>query len=105
MVQQSSVEKENLPPPPSQSQPDPFTPLHTAPWSSTMSQDSVLKAKEHIQKVPKKHTIEDTLIDFHKSNTDAINARAWEESIIKKCQLLLEEFKAGVWNRRSTKRS
>ncbi|KAF8833669.1 hypothetical protein BDN67DRAFT_1017292 [Paxillus ammoniavirescens] len=100
MAQRSVVEKENIPPlPPSQSQPDPSTPLRTAPRSLTMSQDSVLKAKEHIQKVPKKRTIEDTLIDIHKSNTDAINARTREELIVKKHQLLLEEFKAGVWNR------
>ncbi|KIK73645.1 hypothetical protein PAXRUDRAFT_20645 [Paxillus rubicundulus Ve08.2h10] len=64
-----------------------------------MSQDSVLKAKECIQKVSKNHTIEDTLIDIYKSNTDAINACAQEELIVKKHQLLLEEFKAGVWNR------
>ncbi|KAF8841324.1 hypothetical protein BDN67DRAFT_1010748 [Paxillus ammoniavirescens] len=64
-----------------------------------MSQDSVLKAKECIQKVPKKCTIEDTLIDIHKSNTDAINACAREELIVEKRQLLLKEFKAGVWNR------
>ncbi|KIK78985.1 hypothetical protein PAXRUDRAFT_16580 [Paxillus rubicundulus Ve08.2h10] len=64
-----------------------------------MSQDSVLKAKVCIQKVPKKHTIEDTLIDIHKSNTGAINGHAQEELIVKKHQLLLEEFKAGGWNR------
>ncbi|KAI6006652.1 hypothetical protein F5J12DRAFT_720752 [Pisolithus orientalis] len=33
-----------------------------------------------------------------RSNTDAINAHIQEELIIKKCQLLLEEFRAGVWD-------
>ncbi|KAI5989217.1 hypothetical protein F5J12DRAFT_785521 [Pisolithus orientalis] len=60
--------------------------------------ESVLKAKEHIQKVTKKCTIEDTLMDIHKSNTDAINAHIQEELIIKKHQLLLEEFRADVWD-------
>ncbi|KIO06028.1 hypothetical protein M404DRAFT_24794 [Pisolithus tinctorius Marx 270] len=44
------------------------------PWPLSISQEGVLKAKEHIQKVTKKCTIEDTLMDIHKSNTDAITA-------------------------------
>ncbi|KAF9232442.1 hypothetical protein BU15DRAFT_55018 [Melanogaster broomeanus] len=100
MAQQSTVEKENIPTlPPSKPQSDPSTPLRTAPRSSMMSQDSISKAKERIQKVAKKRTIEDTLMDIHKSNTDAINTRTREELIVKKRQLLLEEFKAGVWDR------
>ncbi|KAI5988647.1 hypothetical protein F5J12DRAFT_786827 [Pisolithus orientalis] len=78
------------------SQPTPVTPLHAMPWPSLISQESVLKAKECIQKVMKKCTIEDTLMDIHKSNTDAINSHIQEELIIKKCQLLLEEFRAVV---------
>lgn len=93
-----SFEKENVVPFSTQLRPDPFTPLCTVPWSSSMSQETLMKAKECIQKVAKKRTIEDTLMDIHKANTDAINARAREDMILKKCTLLLEEFKAGVWD-------
>ena len=33
-----------------------------------------------------------------RANTDAINAHAHEDMSLKKCTLLLEEFKAGVWD-------
>ncbi|KAF9236109.1 hypothetical protein BU15DRAFT_77315 [Melanogaster broomeanus] len=75
------------------SQPALLTPQHTAPKSSSLSQDSISKVKDHIQKVPKKRTIEDTLMAIHKNNTDSLNARAREELMVKKRQLLLEEFK------------
>jgi len=61
-----SFEKENVAPLSTQSKPDPFTPSCTVPRSSTMSQKTLMKAKERIQKVPKKQTIEDTLMDIHK---------------------------------------
>ncbi|KAL4077693.1 hypothetical protein J3A83DRAFT_1646243 [Scleroderma citrinum] len=78
--------------------PDPFTPLHTMPQSSSMSQERWMKVKGCIQKVAKKQTIEDTLMNIHKANTDAINACAHEDMILKKCTLLLEEFKTGIWD-------
>ncbi|KAF9237945.1 hypothetical protein BU15DRAFT_62796 [Melanogaster broomeanus] len=90
--------KENLATSWPSSQPALSTLQHTAPKSSSLSQDSISKAKDHIQKVPKKRTIEDTLMAIHKNNTDSLNARAHEELMVKKCQLLLEEFKAGVWD-------
>ena len=65
-TEDTSYEKENIPLLPPCSKPDPFTPLCTGRQSSLMSKDSVLKAKEHIQKVAKKRTIEDTLMDIHK---------------------------------------
>ncbi|KAL4070612.1 hypothetical protein J3A83DRAFT_4526360 [Scleroderma citrinum] len=64
--------------------------------SSSISQERLMKAKEHIQKVTKKQTIEDTLMDIHKANTDAINAHSCEDMILKKHTFLLEEFKAGI---------
>ena len=65
-TEDTSYEKENIPLLPPHSKPDPFTPLRTGRQSSLMSKDSVLKAKERIQKVAKKRTIEDTLMDIHK---------------------------------------
>ena len=61
-----SFEKENVVPFSTQLRPDPFTPLRTVPRSSSMSQETLMKAKERIQKVAKKRTIEDTLMDIHK---------------------------------------
>ena len=67
LTEDPSYEKESIPlPPPPHAKPDPFTPLCTVQQSSLMSKDSVLKAKECIQKVAKKCTIEDTLMDIHK---------------------------------------
>ncbi|KIK93844.1 hypothetical protein PAXRUDRAFT_12410 [Paxillus rubicundulus Ve08.2h10] len=36
---------------------------------------SIKKAKEHISKLLKKHSFEDTLIDFTQANLDAINSQ------------------------------
>ena len=71
------------------------------------------KAKERIQKAPKKRTIEDTLFDIQKSvfsflysnfadlidraNIDALNSRAQQEMNLKTREILLEEFKQGIW--------
>ena len=83
------------------------------PKPSSFSQESLAKAKERIQKAPKKHTIENTLFDIQKSvfsflysnfadlidraNIDALNSQAQQEMNLKTCEILLEEFKQGIW--------
>ncbi|KIM50421.1 hypothetical protein SCLCIDRAFT_1225355, partial [Scleroderma citrinum Foug A] len=67
------------------------------PKPSSFSQESLSKAKERIQKAPKKRTIEDTLFDIQKANIDALNSRAQQEMNLRTCEILLEEFKQGIW--------
>ncbi|KAH7918100.1 hypothetical protein BV22DRAFT_1051964 [Leucogyrophana mollusca] len=61
-----------------------------APKPLSLSQDSILKAKGRIQKIPQKRTIDDTLFKIQKANLDALNNRACEEMNLKKRALLLD---------------
>ncbi|KAG1744902.1 uncharacterized protein EDB91DRAFT_1080442 [Suillus paluster] len=89
-------DKENDPPPSLQSTPTPTT--KRAPKSSSMLQDSLTKVRQWISKVPKKWTLDETLIDMQKASLDAINARATAERKLQERQLLLKEFEAGIWD-------
>ncbi|KAG1902386.1 uncharacterized protein F5891DRAFT_978702 [Suillus fuscotomentosus] len=77
-------DKENDPPASSQSTPTSMTNLN--------------KARQHISKVPKKRTLDETLIDMQKASLDAINARATADRQPQEHQMLLKEFEAGIWN-------
>ncbi|KAG1728874.1 uncharacterized protein EDB91DRAFT_1060292 [Suillus paluster] len=89
-------DKENDPPPSSQSTPTPTT--KRALKSSSMLQDSLTKARQRISKVPKKRTLDETLINMQKASLDAINARATAERKLQERQLLLKEFEARIWD-------
>ncbi|KIK34680.1 hypothetical protein CY34DRAFT_17552 [Suillus luteus UH-Slu-Lm8-n1] len=64
---------------------------------SLLSHDALEKAKQCISKLPKKRTFEDVLTNLQQANLKSINDRARDEINLKKRQLLLEEFKAGIW--------
>ncbi|KAG1829879.1 hypothetical protein EV424DRAFT_1316324 [Suillus variegatus] len=68
------------------------------PKPSSLSQDSIAKAKGRIQKLTPKRSLNDMLFDIQKANLDAVNARSRDEMKLKKRQCLLEEFKAGIWD-------
>ncbi|KAF9237270.1 hypothetical protein BU15DRAFT_76170 [Melanogaster broomeanus] len=92
-------DKENLPlsrstPPPSQSV---STPARHTPKLPSFS-DSVEKVKEDISKIPKKCSFEDTLMDLQQVNLTAINAWAEADMIMQERQMLLKEYKAGIWD-------
>ncbi|KIK39194.1 hypothetical protein CY34DRAFT_89645, partial [Suillus luteus UH-Slu-Lm8-n1] len=75
------------------------TPIRKKPLKpSLLSQDSIAKAKGHIQKLTPKHSLNDMLFDIQKANLDAVNAHTCDEMMLKKRQCLLEEFKAGIWD-------
>ncbi|KAG2137186.1 hypothetical protein BD769DRAFT_1664084 [Suillus cothurnatus] len=59
--------------------------------------DAIEKAKQHISKLPKKRTFKDVLANLQQANLKSINDQAQDEINLKKRQLLLEEFKAGIW--------
>ncbi|KAI6010744.1 hypothetical protein F5J12DRAFT_891242 [Pisolithus orientalis] len=76
------------------------------PKPSSITQENLAKAKEHIQKVSMKHTIEDALLDIQKhllltllirTNLEAVNAHAHQEMNLETCEILLAEFKEGIW--------
>ncbi|KAG1717588.1 hypothetical protein EDD22DRAFT_964622 [Suillus occidentalis] len=64
---------------------------------SLLSHDALEKVKQRISKLPKKRTFEDVLTNLQQANLKSINDRARDEINLKKRQLLLEEFKAGIW--------
>ncbi|KAG1851383.1 hypothetical protein F4604DRAFT_1934057 [Suillus subluteus] len=59
--------------------------------------DAIEKAKQCIFKLPKKWNFEDVLANLQQANLKSINDRAQDKINLKKRQLLLEEFKAGIW--------
>ncbi|KIK74405.1 hypothetical protein PAXRUDRAFT_19905 [Paxillus rubicundulus Ve08.2h10] len=68
-----------------------------APKLSSLSQDSISKAKDRIQKLPKKRTIDDTLQDIQRTNLEALNERNRRQMDLEERKVLLEEFKLGLW--------
>ncbi|KAG2112787.1 hypothetical protein BD769DRAFT_1391797 [Suillus cothurnatus] len=77
-------DKENDPPASSQSTPTSMT--------------NLTKARQCISKVPKKHTLDETLIYMQRASLDAINAHATADRQLQERQMLLKEFEAGIWN-------
>ncbi|KAG1848902.1 hypothetical protein F4604DRAFT_1687605 [Suillus subluteus] len=67
------------------------------PATLKQASDAIEKGKQHISKLPKKQTFEDVLANLQQANLKSINDRAQDEINLKKRQLLLEEFKAGIW--------
>ncbi|KAG1726461.1 hypothetical protein EDB19DRAFT_1914596 [Suillus lakei] len=65
------------------------TPATRPPKPSSMSQDILERAKQHIAKVPKKRGMEEVLLKLQTKNMDAINARADAEMRLKSRDLLL----------------
>ncbi|KAG1724315.1 uncharacterized protein EDB91DRAFT_1340086 [Suillus paluster] len=91
----NSDDKENAPPP---SQPI-STPLgKKPPKASSLSQSSVEKARHHISKVPKKRSLDETLMDMQRASLEAIGARAAADMRLQERQMLLKEFEAGIWD-------
>ncbi|KAG1846544.1 hypothetical protein F4604DRAFT_1594956, partial [Suillus subluteus] len=89
-------DKENAPPPSSQPISTPVA--KRPPKASLFSQSSIKRAKQRISKVPKKCSLDETLIDMQMASLAAINAHATAEIHLQERQMLLKEFEAGIWD-------
>ncbi|GLB45646.1 hypothetical protein LshimejAT787_2500380 [Lyophyllum shimeji] len=74
-------------------------PQTRAPKPSTVSQESLEKARALIQKAPAKRSLGETLLDIQRENLEALRSKATEELAIKKRGQLIEELKLGIWSR------
>ncbi|KAF8152528.1 hypothetical protein B0H34DRAFT_120095 [Crassisporium funariophilum] len=74
-------------------------PQTCAPKPSTVSQESLEKARAFIQKAPAKRSLGETLLDIQRENLEALRSKATEELAVKKCGQLIEELKLGIWSR------